>query len=204
MTKFLNRGVASVAPSPADVAVALGLDPNTMVPQAAFMRPPQGGMFANSTRPVCVGPPFNQFFATNYPPALKMADTYGADVTSPLGLAANESAWGRSPMARNQNNPVGATPNGVNGVTYASPSSAWQNWGQQWGPRINGVGGDADLFLNRLLMDNRGVEGAVDQRGPYNTQKAGKTHGSPDWKRNTRGAIDSVRERLPFWLASGC
>jgi hypothetical protein len=175
-----------------------------MVPQAAFMRPPKGGMFANSTIPVCVGPKFSNFFAQNYPALNRIAQARGVDVTLPLGLSAFESGWAKSRMNAAQNNPFGATPNGTNGVDYDSISSAWKNWDKQWGPRIQGTGSDPDLFLNRLLMDNRGVEGAVDQRGPYNTQKAGKTNGSPDWKHNTRRTVDSVREHLPFWLASGC
>ena len=105
-------------------------------------------------------------------------------------------------MARTQNNMVGATPDGRHGVTYSSPTSAWENWGRQWGKRIDGVGNDADLFLQRLAMDNRGVAGAVDNRGPYNTQKP--PYGSRDWKKNSRGAIQSARRLLPFWLASGC
>jgi hypothetical protein len=196
------RGMTS-APSPQAIADALGIDLSQAIPQTAFMRPPAGGLFANSTTPVCVGPKFSQFFAKNYAPAKRVADAYGVDVTMPLGLSANESGWGESRMARAQNNIAGATPDGTHGVTYRSAESAWQHWGQQWGKRINGAGDDADLFLRRLAMNNQGVPGAVDNRGTYNTQDT-STKGSPDWMPNSRSAINSVRRRLPFWLASGC
>lgn len=184
------------------IASALGIELDRIARGPAFMRPPQGGLFAHTT-PVCMGEPFNMFFATNYPPASRVAKAYGIDVALPLGLTGNESGWGRSHMARTQNNMVGATPNGVKGVTYSSPSSAWQNWGRQWGPRVRGVGGDADLFLNRLAIDNRHAVGAVDRRGPYNTQDPA-TYGSQDWMRNSRGGINTAIRRLAFWRASGC
>jgi len=203
MTVFPRNSGGGTSASDPELMQATGLDSNTLFPQTAWMRAPKGGMFANSTRPVCVGPKFSNFFATNYIPASQMADAHGADVTLPLGLSANESGWGQSHLARAQNNIAGATPNGVNGVTYSSPSSAWQNWGKQWGKRIDGVGSDADLFLQRLATDNQKAPGAIDRRGPYNTQKT-SSHGDPNWARSSRQAIESVRRRLPFWLASGC
>jgi len=204
MSIFLrDPGNGGTAPVDARLAGAVGVDPNQLFRQTAWMRPAKGGMFANSTRPVCVGPKFSRFFAANYVPALHVAAAHGADVTLPLGLAANEGSWGQSRMARTQNNVFGAPPNGVDGVTYSSPTSAWQNWGRQWGKRIDGVGSDADLFLQRLAADNQHAAGAIDKRGPYNTQKT-ESHGDPDWMSKSRKTIDSVRKRLPFWFASGC
>src|SRR5579875_3327693 len=104
MTNFLRNSDKDDASSDTRLAQAIGLNPNMLFPQTAWMRPPKGGMFANSTRPVCVGPKFSKFFATNYIPALQVADAHGADVTLPLGLSANESSWGQSRMARVQNN----------------------------------------------------------------------------------------------------
>jgi hypothetical protein len=185
----------------------LGVDLNDLVPQPAWMRRPKAGMFAfskiSAKTPACVGPQFSRFFAKNYPGASRIADQYGVDVTLPLGLAANESGWGRGRMARIKNNPFGATPDGVNPVPYDSVSSAWDKWGQQWGRRIKGVGSDADKFLKELVKDNRHAQGADDNRGPYNTQDT-QTYGSPDWIPSSRGAVTGVRKRLPRWLAAGC
>lgn len=163
------------------------------------------GTIARPQLPQCVGGPFSDFFANNLRPSSGVASQYNVDVSLLLGLAAAESGYGTSSMARAQNNPFGATPGGFNtpGVTYNSLGSAWQSWGNQWGPRVRNVGSDVSLFIGNLTIDNQGVVGAVDQRGPYNTQNV-LTGGDPNWANLVAGSIAGVRQRLPVWQAGRC
>lgn len=198
---------SGTAPLDPRLASATGMDLASLFPQTAWMRQPKGGMFANSRRPAarqCVGPRYSRFFAQNYPLVAAIAEKRGTDVTQPLGVAAFEAAYGDSPMYRNHHNPFGATPDGTHGVGYNSLASAWDNWDRQWGRRIQGTAGDTGTFIHNLLQDNRGASGAVDQRGPYNTLKPGKTNGTPEWPSRVSKTIASVRRRLPIWLESGC
>lgn len=197
-----NGGTAPFDPRLADI----GIDPAGLLSQTAWMRPPKGGMFGNVRRAPrqCVGPRYSHFFAQNYPLVAAIAEKRGTDVTQPLGVAAFEGAYGDSAMYRNHHNPFGATPDGTSGVDYKSLASAWDNWDRQWGPRIQGTSKDTSLFVQDLLKDNRKVNGAVDQRGPYNTLKPGQTNGNPKWPSGVSGTIAGVRRRLPIWLNSGC
>jgi hypothetical protein len=204
MTRFLQEGGGSTdAPSIDAIAQALGIDRDRLAPRPTFVPTLKGGMFANGARRACVGPKYSRFFAQNYPALSRIAQARGVDVSLPLGLSAFESGWGDSRMSAARHNPFGATPNGTTGVRYKSIDSAWDNWGRQWGPRIQGTGTDPAAFVRELLKDNRKVIGGTDQRGPYNTLKT-STKGSPDWLPGTLGAIAGVRKRLPVWLASGC
>lgn len=153
----------------------------------------------------CAAGKYGKFFSNNYEPALDMANKYGMDVDLPLGVAAHESGWNTSSMSLTQHNPFGATPNGfaTKGITYNSYASAWQNWGNQWGNRVQDVGSDQNAFINQLKKDNQGAKNQEDVRGPYNTEVA-KTGGDPAWSNKIRGSIAGVRKRLPAWLASGC
>lgn len=208
MSIFLRDPGDDAGTSPADptLAATTGLDTASLFPQTAWMRPPRSGMFGNIRRAAqqCVGPRFSQFFAQNYLPVAAIAAKRGTDVAQPLGVAAFEDGYGDSPMYRLHHNPFGATPDGTDGVDYNSLASAWDNWDRQWGPRIQGTGDDTALFEKDLLKDNRHVSGAVDQRGPYNTLKPGKTNGNPKWPSGVAGTIAGVRKRLPIWLESGC
>lgn len=102
------------------------------------------------------------------------------------------------------NNPFGATPGGTgsSAVSYPSYADAWGNWMYEWGPRVQGVGSNAQLFVNRLVLDNRGRPG-TDNRGPYNTENPA-THGTPGWRQRVLGTIRSVQARLPTWLVVRC
>lgn len=207
MATFLRDPGSGSGTAPLDPRLAnAAIDPVALFPQTAWMRQPRSGMFANIQRRAtrCVGPHYSQFFAANYPPVAAIAAKRATDVAQPLGVAAYEGGYGGSPMYRNQHNPFGATPDGTHGVSYDSFASAWDNWDQQWGPRIQGTGADTALFERNLLQDNRKATGAIDQRGPYNTLKRGKTNGNPNWPSGVAGAIAGVRKRLPIWLASGC
>jgi hypothetical protein len=133
------------------------------------------------------------FLASNYAAASAVARQYHVDVNLLLGVSALESQWATSPQFRDQRNPFGATPNGSDPVTYPSIADAWQAWGRQWGPRIAGVGDDADQFTTRLLRDNRKAVGAVDRRGKYNSKTPAK------WKTSVMDTIDSVRRRTAVW-----
>jgi RHS repeat-associated protein len=133
-------------------------------------------------------------------PASAVAATLGVDPSLLVGLSALESGWGSSAMYRNQNDPFGATPNGTDGVTYSSYSSAWNNWGSQWGARVTNVGSNTSAFVGNLLMNNQGRPGAVDQRGSYNSV-------NPGWGGSVTATIGSVQARLPDALAAfspGC
>jgi hypothetical protein len=110
-----------------------------------------------------------------------------------LGVSAFGSTWAISPQFRNDKNPFGATPDGSTPVSYSSIASAWEKWGEQWGPRLADVGDDADLFTTRLQMDNRKVVDAVDRRGKYTSK-------TPEaWKKLVMDTIDSVRRRMAKW-----
>lgn len=114
------------------------------------------------------------------------------DVSLLLGVASLESHWADSPMAHKLNNISGATPHAKAGVSYDTLESAWEHWGKEWGPRIAGVGSDADLFTSRLLIDNRKAVGASDTRGSYNSE-------NPDWKPTIMRQITDVRRKLKKW-----
>ena len=97
MAIFLRDPGTGSGTAPFDPRLAdAGIDPTGLFPQTAWMRQPRGGMFANSTRPVCVGTKHSNFFATNYPPAARVAAAHDADVTMPLGLTGNKSDGGQA------------------------------------------------------------------------------------------------------------
>lgn len=206
MGNLRHNHPASRAASVDPMLVYAGGDTRSGFRQTTKVRTPRAGMFGNprGVSGQCVGPRFSRFFAQNFPLVAPLARKRGTDVAQMLGVAALEGAYGDSRMYRNKHNPFGATPDGINGVGYDSLGSAWDNWDRQWGPRIEGTGSDTDAFLRDLLKDNRGVPGAVDQRGPYNSLRAGKTHGNPNWPSSVAGTIAGVRKRLPIWLDSGC
>lgn len=153
----------------------------------------------------CVGEPFSSFFARNYVYTAFMEDVIGVDAALPLGLSAFESGWGTSSQARTMNNPFGATPGGTgsSAVGYRSYADAWGNWMYEWGGRVQGVGSNAQLFVNLLVQDNQGRTDRRDTRGPYNTENA-RTHGTPGWRGRVLAVIASVNRRLPLWLISRC
>lgn len=133
------------------------------------------------------------FLENNYAAALAVARKLHVDVNLLLGVSALESRWSTSPQFHDQNNPFGATPNGSTPVTYPSIAAAWEKWGEQWGPRVVGVGSDADLFTTRLQTDNRRAVGAVDRRGKYNSVTPAA------WKKAVMDTIASVRRRTARW-----
>jgi RHS repeat-associated protein len=148
---------------------------------------------------------FGQFFASQYRPASNIAVQYDVDVSLLLGLSAAESGWGTSTMYRNQYNPFGFTPSGdrTRGLTFQSYESAWNAWGRTYGPRVQGVGADANLFVDRLLINNQGLRQPTvggDSRGPYNSLVA--PAGDPNWRAKTLGTITGVRRRLSDWNAA--
>lgn len=147
----------------------------------------------------CVGQPFASFFDTNAFPAAVVARLNRSDETLILGVSAGESGWGTSRMARTQNNPFGATPQGdaTSGISYSSGWGAWTRWHVEWGPRIYGTGGNMDAFLTRLLIDNRTAKNAVDIRGSYNSE-------NPNWRSEMVGSIKGVRARYGDWLRYRC
>lgn len=98
---------------------------------------------------------YDDFITTHLPHANKIATEYGVDPALVLGVSAYESAWGTSRMARELNNPFGATPDSRTGTNYSSPDSAWNNWGEQWGPRIRGVGSDKEGFIDQAAGRKR-------------------------------------------------
>ena len=169
------------------------------VPGNAKTVPAQLRMFANAgLDPRCVGPKYANFFALNYDPAAKMAAQYGTDPALPLGLSAFESGWAKSRMMQEQNNPHGATPDGAKGVSYPSVPAAWESWGRQWGPRIQGAGEDAPLFIQKLQEDNRQKPNAVNRRGAYNSAHPAQ------WAKGVADGVIGVRRRLADWRKYGC
>jgi hypothetical protein len=158
-----------------------------------------GEMKVFTLRPNTKAKPLTQkernFFDVNYEAASRVAQKYHVDVSLLLGLAALESDWGDSPMARKQKNPYGATPHAKAGVTYDSIDRAWQRWGEEHGARVAGVGSDADQFTARLLIDNRARVGAVDHLGSYNSE-------SPGWKAGVMTRINQVRAKIGMWEAA--
>lgn len=136
------------------------------------------------------------FLENNYAAASAVARKLHVDVNLLLGVSAFESKWSTSRQFRDQKNPFGATPDGSTPVTYPSIAAAWEKWGEQWGPRVVGVGNDADLFTTRLQTDNRKAVGAVDQRGKYNSATPAA------WKKAVMDTIASVRRRTARWDAA--
>jgi hypothetical protein len=144
--------------------------------------------------PPPVGERFARFFAQYDPYVVEIARRRGVDPALLLGLSAHESEWGESRMAREQNNPAGATPGGdrTGGLSYPSDQDAWEAWDRRWGPRIQGLGSDEERFVDSLLRDNRTATGGVDQHGAYNSE-------TPSWRDNVLATIGSVRRRYPDW-----
>ncbi|WP_310249210.1 RHS repeat-associated core domain-containing protein [Sphingopyxis sp. BE259] len=153
----------------------------------------------------CVGEPYNSFFRDNVGLAAKGAGKLGLNPMFPLGLAAYESGFGTSRMARSQNNPFGATPGGdrSSGVTYSSTDAAWSRWYQEWGSRVSDVGDSAGAFVLRLASDNQSGKYPFDKRGPYNTQNA-STGGNPNWSIDVLNVITGTSRRFAKWNKSGC
>jgi hypothetical protein len=144
------------------------------------------------------------FFDQHYDQVAPMAARLGIDPSLPLGPAAHESDWGMSRQAQQLHNPFGATPGGDKPVKFGSDAGAWDWWGQTFGPRVQGVGGDAATFLGNLQLDNRKVYGPTiggDRKGPYNPGEAEPSQGDKDWRDKVGSSIRSVQRRLPGWLA---
>jgi hypothetical protein len=140
---------------------------------------------------------YANFFDVNYPHAARIAEKYAVDPTLLLGVAALESGYGTSKDAQQSNNPLGMRPDGHTPIGFPSTGAAWDEWGSQFGPRVLGVGRDADTFLDRLLEDHRSIFGPVrggDYRGPYIDPQV-----DPNWKEKVAGTIKGVRQRLPRW-----
>jgi hypothetical protein len=142
------------------------------------------------------------FLNNQYGPASAVGSKYDVDPSLLLGLSALESGWGTRSMYINKNNPFGATPGGDStaGLGYSSYSAAWNSWGAMWGPRVSGVGSNVNEFTGNLTEDNRGVFGAVDPRGSYNSENFG-------WPNSVATTVNSVQARLPGALAAfspGC
>jgi hypothetical protein len=147
----------------------------------------------------CVGEKYARFFEGNQLPTSLIAIERRTDPILLLGLSAFESGWGTSRQATMQNNPFGATPRGdaTSGLSYPSLAAAWRNWNVQWGPRIQGIGSDAQSFVNRLLQDNRNSTTGVDRRGAYNSEER-------RWRGDVLRTIQSVRNRFGTWMGSQC
>ena len=148
-------------------------------------------------------PKFYNFFDRHYEPVAKVAAQIGVDPALILGLSAHESNWGTSGFATKLNNPLGYTPDGKKPMAFPSVDDAWNRWVQTHGPRVQGAGGDAEAFVDRLLLDNRYVYGPTvgsDRLGAYNSQQP--PVGDPDWRDKALGAIHSVRRRLLQWQAA--
>jgi len=139
--------------------------------------------------PPCLQSKFWNFFNSQYPAALPVANKYSVDVSLLLALAAHESGWATSPMARTQYNSFGATPKGDStpGLTFNSFNVAWQWWGSQYGIDVQGVGSDMNAFVNDLL------------KADYNPQKA--PLGDPKWSKDVSQTLPGVKKRLKQWLA---
>ena len=146
---------------------------------------------------------FARFFSAQSEPISRIALRRGIDPTLLLGLSAYESAWGESRMAREQNNPFGATPGGdrSGGVRYPSIEDAWDVWDSEWGARIQDIGSDEQRFADSLLQDNRLATDGVDRRGAYNSQDHSQG-GNPHWRTDILNTIRSVRRRYPEWRAA--
>ncbi len=158
-------------------------------------------LLAAAPRDPCAAnsPKIAAFFNQHYNIVAQRAAELGIDPTLLLGLAAHESSWGGSAMANSKWNPIGAAPNGYRPMTFGSNDAAWSYWAKTFGPRVRGVGDDASQFIGNLLIDNRGVAGAVDQRGAYNSLTS--PEGDEKWPDKVGNVIRSVRNRLPQWLA---
>ncbi|GIL41804.1 hypothetical protein [Roseiterribacter gracilis] len=151
---------------------------------------------AVSTTPRPLDKKFINFFDKQSAAIMKVAGQLGVDPSLLFGLSAFETGWGASPQFNNLNNPFGATPGGQGStpVTYNSFDSAWQNWANQWGSRVEGVGGDVDRFISALLVDNRGVPN-TDNRGSYNTE-------TPNYAQLVKNTILSVPTKLNQWASA--
>jgi hypothetical protein len=135
------------------------------------------------------------FFDAHHAHAARIADKYAVDPALILGLAAWESSWGKSKDALDANNPLGMRPDGHHPIQFPSTEAAWDEWGRQFGPRVLGVGRDANTFLDQLLEDHRSVYGPArggDYRGPYNSANS-------NWRDGVARTIQGVRRRLPRW-----
>jgi hypothetical protein len=139
---------------------------------------------------------FAKFFDQNYAPAARVATALGVDPASLLGVAALESKWGTSNQAQTKGNPFGYIPKVGQPTTFLSPDQAWQQWAKTFGPRVQGVGSDAQRFLDSLQTDNRFVYGPTNDGGKY----LGMYNSTdPHWSEEVGNTVQSVRDRLPQW-----
>jgi hypothetical protein len=158
-----------------------------------------GGKSGHTSSRYPVVPPqdakFHDFFNQHYEPVARVATQLGVDPTLILGVAAHESGWGQSRQATQLNNPFGRTPDGKTPTVFPSVGDAWAAWAKTHGSRIESLGGDAEAFVDRLLLDNRNVYGPTigDRRGAYNSDKPAQ------WRTGVLDAIRSVRNRSPQW-----
>ena len=155
-----------------------------------------------------------QFYRDNYAAAAKALAPYNVDPALALGLAANESNWGRNPNAQAMHNPFGYKSSDTL-QTFLSPEQAWQRWASEYGPKVQGVGSDADTFVRNLQMNGVGSNGKAIvgpmpggiYQSPYNSERlnppydmrllSGIQNGKP-----VPGTIPSVRATLPRWLGN--
>ncbi|KAK0332766.1 hypothetical protein LTR94_023609 [Friedmanniomyces endolithicus] len=126
-----------------------------------------------------------------------VAVPFNVDVALLLGLAGYESGWGKSPNYTQRNNPFGFTPDGdaTPGIPFDSFGSAWRAWGRNYGERVRNVGNNAELFISRLLIDNRNSVGGADRRGSYNSENA-------EWSSTLSQTIERARRLLA--QSKGC
>jgi hypothetical protein len=148
-------------------------------------------------------PEWLEFFAANRDGILAVSQKYDVNPALLLGLSALESAWGTSNMYKTKNNPFGATPRGdsTSGLQYPSITAAWQSWGDRWGPRVQGVGMNVNLFTSFLTQDNQRpvLDGLPtntgrDNHGPYNTQVR-VTGGTEGWSQFVANRVAEVLRR---------
>jgi RHS repeat-associated protein len=162
-----------------------------------------GGKAGAQSQRCFADPRYAPFFSQQGQYARFVGNILNVDPTLLLGLSAWESGYGSSRQYREQSNPFGATPLGgrSRGLTYRNFNDAWVDWGRDWGSRVFGVGSNAELFVDRLLIDNRGG-GGTDNRGAYNSLVA--PAGDPNWPAGVLGTIAGVRGRYPQWQSNGC
>jgi hypothetical protein len=184
------------------VGLRNALDPWRVDPAASAVSNPLDlyGISGPKPAPVILGfmDPMDvhaRFLDRHYGPAARALAPYDVDPALPLGLAAHESGWGTSRRDREDNNPFGYVPPGPP-VKFASPDAAWQAWANEFGSRVQGVGGDFEKFIANLAVDQRRLNGPpIGGRytGAYNSE-------SKKWAPGATGRIQDVRDRLPRWL----
>lgn len=143
----------------------------------------------------------DNFFDAHYQQASRIGNQYGFDPSLLLGLTAGESGWGSNDDTISHNNPFGLRKQGKVPLDYPSLDKAYDQWGNMWGPRVQGVGSDGNRFINALQQtDQHGYGTAV---GSYNSEVSPDIDGGrpgAGWEQLVGGSIAGVQKRLPSWI----